>query len=153
MTGDDLNVLKDSVEALTQAIVNHQALSDRVNTLVSGQAGMSTTLLALQSVTTVQLEKLFEKHDAHETRLTDVERTYVERTVCQRIHDKALELNDEFNLRNREEHEGFRANLNKLSLRMAWVGGAVALGTAALNWVATNWQTIHAAGTVAGVRP
>jgi len=153
MTGDEIHVVKTSLNDLTQALLSHQTMTAHLNTLVAGQAGMNATLGALESLTKVQIEKLFSKHDAHEARLTQVEKTYVERATCQRVHDKAQEADDEQRALNQRDHDAFRVDLNRLSLRMAWVGGAIAFGTAAVNWMVSNWHVLQAAGAAAGVQP
>jgi len=145
MNADELNLLRGSLESLTKAISGNQVLTAQLNDLLAGQAGMCAKLDGLEVISRDQLQKLFGYHDEHAARLGLIEKTYVAREICERTHDKADEAERPRRVANAEDHGEFREQINSLSVRMAAIGGGIAVVTAGLNWLASNWHIIGAA--------
>ncbi len=139
MTGEEIKALTGSMDRLTEALVANQTMAGKINDLAVGQAQIGATLSALADTEKAQVSALFDYRQAHEDRLTNIEKTYVDRADWQRSLDQ-----------NRQDHERYTSEISRLTTRMAYIGGAIALGTAILNWVASNWHLAHAAVGAAG---
>lgn len=150
MTGEETKLLAASLDKLTAALVDRQGLTDKIETLVAGQAGIEATVSGFKDTVESQMPLLFELQRKVETRVSAIEASYVEREACDRNTDKQTETLDQFRQRNQAEHDEFRGQIRGLSLNMAKVGGGIAVATAVLNWVVSNWGVIRGAAAAGG---
>jgi len=140
MTGEEMAVLCKSLDRLTETLAGNQELVGKVDKVLVSQAAMDSTLRAVAGAAETQTAALFEYRDQHEQRLSLIEKTYIPRETCERTHDQQRADGKGFERQNAQEHAEFRAQINAISIRMAKIGGGIAVGTAFLNWVASNWH-------------
>lgn len=150
MTGEEIKLLAGSLDKLTEALVDRQGLSDKIETLVAGQAGLEATVSGFKDTVESQMPLLFELNRKLDARIGTIEANYVKRDACDRNTDKQTETLDQFRQRNQAEHDEFRGQIRGLSLNMAKVGGGIAVATAVLNWIVSNWQVISGAAQAGG---
>ncbi len=140
MTGEEMALLCKSLDRLTETLAGNQELVDKVDRVLVSQAAMDATLKSVKGATETQTAALFEYRDQHEQRLAVIEKTYIPRETCERTHDQQRSDRKGFERQNAEEHAEFRSQINAISIRMAKIGGGIAVATALLNWVASNWH-------------
>lgn len=150
MTGEETKAVVGALERLTEALLDRNANNAKLDKLVEGLATQSATLDGFKDMVEAQLPLLFDLNRKLDARVGTVEANYVPRDACNRNTDKQTETLDQFRARNQAEHDEFRGQIRGLSLNMAKVGGAIAVGTAVLNWIVSNWGIIRGAAATGG---
>ena len=112
MTGDDLKLLTESLDQLSEALVSQQRLADKLESIGIGQAEIKGTLIGFKDASQSSIEALFEERRRHEDRLTTIEASYVKREDCAVAHAD-----------NRQEHAEFGKGIGGLNVSVAKIVG------------------------------